>query len=72
MQGLIHIMDTTRVREETNSNECRECLTHVLWLQKCLPAVVSLLVGQGLQTDILETRDVSVNETAEDRLESKS
>lgn len=36
------------VREETKSNECQmlfECLMHMLVLQKCLAALVSLLLG---------------------------
>lgn len=47
MQVFSPIVDA-EVREETKSNECRElseCLMHMLLLQKCLAAVVSLLVG---------------------------
>lgn len=48
IQVFSPIMDAGEVREETKSNECEElleCFMHILLLQECLAAFLSLLVG---------------------------
>lgn len=48
IQLLVHITDAMKVKEKTNSNECRDLfqwLLHILLLQKCLAVFVSLMVG---------------------------
>lgn len=48
IQLLVHITDATKVKEKTNSNECRDLfqwLLRILLLQKCLAVFVSLVVG---------------------------